>query len=324
MGIFNKRLNFKPFEYPEVIKFGEAIQHAYWLHNEFNLISDISEFHSYLNNKERQAIKRAMLAISQIEVAVKRFWTKIGNVFPKPEIEQVGAIFGECEVRHSNAYSFLLEKLGLNEEFETLLEVPQIKGRVEYLNKYLEYSDQEDKSKFSIALALFSLFVENVSLFSQFAIIKSFNKYKNLLKDMDNIIQATMVEEQVHANFGIWLLNKVREEYPEYFNEDFYNKINLACIKAYEAEKKIIDWILEEGDLDFLTRNTLNEFLKHRFNQSLVSIGSIALFNVNYNELEKLQWLNEELIGKVHTDFFHKKSTNYSKKLKSVTADDLF
>lgn len=324
MGIFDRRINFKPFEYPEVVKFGEAIQHAYWLHSEWNFISDISEFHSYLSEKEKKVIKRTMLAISQIEVAVKKFWTKIGDVFPKPEIDQVGAIFGESEVRHSNAYSFLLEKLGLNREFETLLEVPEIKGRVEYLTKYLQYANQNDKSKFSISLALFSLFVENVSLFSQFAIIKSFNKYKNLLKDIDNVVQATMVEEQVHANFGIWLLNKTREEYPEYFNEDFYNKVNLACIKAYEAENKIINWILEDGDLDFLSKTTLSEFLKNRFNQSLIAIGGIKLFDVDYKELEKLQWLNEELIGKVHTDFFHKKSTNYSKKLKSVTADDLF
>lgn len=324
MGIFNKRVNFKPFEYPEVVAFGEAIQHAYWLHSEWNFISDISEFHSALSPKEKTAIKRAMLAISQIEVAVKKFWTKIGNVFPKPEIDQVGAIFGESEVRHSNAYSSLLEKLGLNEEFETLLEVPEIRGRVEYLSKYLDYADQDDKNKFSVALALFSLFVENVSLFSQFAIVKSFNKHKNLLKDMDNVIQATMVEEQVHARFGMWLLNKAREEYPEIFNEDFYNKINVACIKAYEAEKKIIDWILEEGDLEFLTKTTLNEFLKHRFNESLIGIGGVKLFDVDYKELEKLQWLNEELIGQVHTDFFHKKSTNYSKKTKSITADDLF
>lgn len=324
MGIFDKRVNFKPFEYPEVVSFGEAIQHAYWLHSEWNFISDISEFHSYLSPKEKTAIKRAMLAISQIEVAVKKFWTKIGNVFPKPEINQVGVIFGESEVRHSNAYSFLLEKLGLNKEFETLLDVPEIRGRVEYLSKYLDYADQDDKNKFSVALALFSLFVENVSLFSQFAIVKSFNKHKNLLKDMDNVIQATMVEEQVHARFGMWLLNKAREEHPEIFNEDFYNKINVACIKAYEAEKKIIDWILEDGDLDFLTKSTLNEFLKHRFNESLIGIGGVGLFDVDYKELEKLQWLNEELIGQVHTDFFHKKSTNYSKKTKSITADDLF
>ncbi|MCS7317216.1 MAG: ribonucleotide-diphosphate reductase subunit beta [Candidatus Dojkabacteria bacterium] len=324
MGIFDKRVNFKPFEYPEVVAFGEAIQHAYWLHHEWNFISDISEFHSYLTTKEKTAVKRAMLAISQIEVAVKKFWSKIGIVFPKPEIDQVGAIFAESEVRHSNAYSFLLEKLGLNKEFEQLLEIPEIKGRVEYLTKYLEYVDQEDKSKFSIALALFSLFVENVSLFSQFVIIKSFNKYKNLLKDIDNVIQATMVEEQVHANFGIWLLNKVKEEHPNIFNEDFYNKINTTCIKAYEAEKKIINWILEEGDLSFLTKTTLNEFLKHRFNESLIKIGGIKLFDVDYKELQKLNWFFEELIGKVHTDFFHKKSTNYSKKTKSVTADDLF
>ena len=56
-----------------------------------------------------------MLAISQIEIAVKTFWGDIYKRMPKPEIGNVGATFAESEVRHADAYSHLIQLLGLNQ-----------------------------------------------------------------------------------------------------------------------------------------------------------------------------------------------------------------
>src|SRR5690606_37612389 len=72
--IFKRRLNLKPYEYPELIEYKEAIQHSYWLHTEFNYTSDIQDFKVNVSEAERNAIKNAMLAIAQVEVAVKTFW----------------------------------------------------------------------------------------------------------------------------------------------------------------------------------------------------------------------------------------------------------
>ena len=54
---------------------------------------------------------------------------------PKPEIGAVGATFAESEVRHADAYSNLIQVLGLNSEFENLLQVPGIRKRIKYLDK---------------------------------------------------------------------------------------------------------------------------------------------------------------------------------------------
>jgi ribonucleoside-diphosphate reductase beta chain len=90
MSIFDKRVAFKPFEYPDIMAYKDAINHSYWLVSEWNFLSDIHDFNVKLNDVERHAIKNAMLAISQIEVSVKKFWTKLGDRFPKAEFEQVG------------------------------------------------------------------------------------------------------------------------------------------------------------------------------------------------------------------------------------------
>lgn len=324
MTIFDKRIEFKPFEYPEVMSFIDAINHSYWLHTEWNFISDIQDFNTILSEEERNTIKNALLAISQIEVSVKSFWGKIGDKLPKPEFNAVGATFSESEVRHERAYSHLLEILNLNNDFSLLLQNPVIQGRVEYLTKYLKNASENTKQAYTLTLALFSLFIENVSLFSQFLLIKSFNRYKNVLKDIDNVVQATQQEEQLHAKFGAYLINEIEKEFPDWFDDDFYQKIERACLKAYDAEAKIIDWIFELGDLDFISSYDVKEFIKNRFNSSLNMIGCKSVFDVDSNILSKFEWFDEEIQSLTNIDFFNKKSTAYSKKTQSITTGDLF
>ena len=135
---------------------------------------------------ERNALKNAMLAIAQIEVAVKTFWGDIFKKMPKPEIGAVGFTFAESEVRHADAYSHLLEILGLNSEFEKITEVPIIQKRIKYLEKTITLARTDENRQYMHSVLLFSLFIEHVSLFSQFLIIMSFNKHRNLFKGISN------------------------------------------------------------------------------------------------------------------------------------------
>tara|TARA_B100001778_G_scaffold29864_1_gene21639 strand:- start:44 stop:505 length:462 start_codon:yes stop_codon:yes gene_type:complete len=152
----------------------------------------------------------------------------------------------------------------------------------------------------------------------------AFNKHKNMLKGISNVVEATSKEEQIHGDFGIDLIKIIKTENPEWFNEDYEIRIQEMCIKAYDAESGIIDWIYEEGELDFLPKNQVKEFIKDRFNRSLVSIGVEKVFETDDSLLELTEWFNDEIIGTKHGDFFVKRSINYSKRTKSITADDLF
>lgn len=324
MSIFDKRVSFKPYEYPEVIQYRDAINHSYWIVSEWNFTSDVQDFHVNLSEVEKNAVKNAMLAISQIEVSVKRFWADLGKRFPKSEFEQVGITFGESEVRHSSAYAHLLEVLGFNDDFTQLMEVPEIQGRVEYLTKYLAGASDSANEKYTLTLTLFSLFIENVSLFSQFLIITSFNRYKNKLKTIDNVIQATRAEEDLHAKLGIHIINIIKKEFPEWFDENFYEKIYRACNKAYEAESKIVDWIFEQGELEFLQKDVIKEFIKDRFNKSITEIGGEKVFDIDEEKIEQVKWFEEEMLSESSVDFFHKRPTAYSKNVQSITAQDLF
>ncbi len=323
-NIFEKRISLKPYEYPQLYEYVPAIRHSYWIHSEFNFTSDIQDFKTHLSETEKSAIKNAMLAISQIEVAVKSFWGDMYHKIPKPEVGAVGATFAESEVRHTDAYSHLLEILGLNNEFKNLKKNPVIMKRVRYLDSSLNSAKSESKKDYAESVLLFSLFIEHVSLFSQFLIIMAFNKHKNMLKGISNVVEATSKEEQIHGDFGIELINIIKSENPEWFNADYVNRIKNMCIDAYAAESAIIDWIFEKGELDFLPKKQVKEFIKDRFNRSLTSIGVGQVFETDSNLLSGTEWFNDEIIGTKHGDFFVKRSINYSKRTQSITAQDLF
>lgn len=322
--IFKKRINLKPYEYPELYEYVSAIRHSYWIHTEFNFTSDVQDFKVNVSKKEKTAIQNSMLAIAQIEVAVKTFWADIYKKMPKPEIGAVGATFAESEVRHTDAYSHLLEILNLNSEFTKIKEIPALMDRVNYLEKSLKNSRSDDNREYSQSVLLFSLFIEHVSLFSQFLIIMSFNKHKNLFKGISNAVEATSKEEQIHGLFGIDIINIIKSEHPEWFDEDFTNQIVKLCREAFEAEKKVVDWIFEDGELDFMPKNIVFEFIKQRFNNSLESIGIHKIFEIDETFLKESDWFYDEVIATKHGDFFNKKSINYSKKTKSITSEDLF
>tara|TARA_B100000214_G_scaffold123275_1_gene87376 strand:- start:5724 stop:6998 length:1275 start_codon:yes stop_codon:yes gene_type:complete len=323
-NIFEKRIALKPFEYPELYEYVPAIRHSYWIHTEFNFTSDIQDFKTHLTELEKSAIKNTMLAISQIEVAVKNFWGDIYHKIPKPEVSAVGATFAESEVRHTDAYSHLLEILGLNTEFKTLKKNPVVMKRVRYLDGALINSKSENDRHYTESILLFSLFIEHVSLFSQFLIIMAFNKHRNMLKGISNVVEATSKEEQIHGDFGIDLIKIVKQENPDWFDIKYEHKIQDMCNTAYKAESAIIDWIFEKGELDFLPKSQIKEFIKDRFNKSLESIGVNKVFETNKTLLNQTEWFNDEIIGTKHVDFFVKRSINYSKKTQSITAQDLF
>ena len=323
--IFEARKAFKPFEYPEVLKYKEAIQHSDWLHTEWKFGSDVNDFKVNLNDAERSAIKNSLLAISQIEVKVKDFWGKIGDRFPKAEFKQVAYVFADSEVRHSDAYSELLDKLGLEADFAALVDNPgPIQGRVDYLEKYVKGATSSTDQNYTMNLTLFSIFIEYVSLFSQFAVIKSFTKFKKVLKDIDNVVQATAKEELLHSLLGIYIINTIKSENPEWFGEDFYAKLYRASKKAYEAEIQIVDWIFQDGELPFISKASLKELIKHRINESLTMIGGEKQFEVDNSVLSELTWFQDEIVAEVSVDFFWKKSVDYSKKVQSITAEDLW
>jgi len=325
MSIFTPRDNYKPFEYDFISKpLIEAMWAGHWTVNEFTFSSDVQDYNTKLSKQEQELIKRASLLISQVEVAVKSYWSNIGKLIPKPEIGDMGAVFGGIEVIHSRAYSEILNKLGFNDEFQNILSEEFIKGRVRYLNKYINKHYEDDRKNICYSLALFTLFTENVSLFSQFFIILGFNRFRGILKDMANVVQYTSKEENLHAEGGMALLTQIRKEHPEIFDEEFEQRIIEESIEAYMAECNLIEWMVGDYSNEFVSQDILKAYVKRRLNESLVRIGLKEVFQVEPHYIEQTQWMEDEVFASALTDFFYKKPIEYQRKMRSFSSDKLF
>lgn len=173
-------------------------------------------------------------------------------------------------------------------------------------------------------MVLFTLFTEYTALFSQFYTILGFNRFRGVLKDVANVVQYTSKEENLHAEGGIALLNQIRLEHPELFDEEFSQKIQEEVQEAFKAESDLIDWILSGYENEFLSPAILKGYIKIRLNDSLAKIGMVPAFEVDSEIKDKTLWMEEEVYASALTDFFHKKPIDYSKKMKAYNEEELF
>jgi ribonucleoside-diphosphate reductase beta chain len=300
------------------------MHNGFWTDKEFSFSSDLQDFNVSLNDQEREIIVRTLSAIGQIEIAVKKFWSKLGDNLPHPSLCDLGFVMANIEVIHNNAYERLLEVLGLDDIFQDNLKLDFIEGRVKYLRKYTHKFYKDSKKQYVYALILFTLFVENVSLFSQFYVINWFARNKSVLKDTDQQVKYTRNEENLHALAGIKIVNTIREEHPELFDEDLTEKIAHEAEQAFLCESKIIDWMINGIQEKGLSAPILKEFIKNRINDSLEKIGFEKCFDVDSDLLKDTMWFEEELLGNNATDFFYSRPVEYAKNSQTFDAEDLF
>jgi len=322
--LFEEQISRKPNHYPWTEDFIESMHNGFWTDKEFSFKSDVQQFKVKLTDQEREIIVRTLSAIGQIEVAVKTFWAKLGENLPHPALQDLGYVMANTEVIHNNAYERLLTVLGLEEVFEENLKLEWIQGRVSYLKKYTHRFYKDTKKQYVYALILFTLFVENVSLMSQFYIINWFARNKNVLKDTDQQVKYTRNEENIHALVGMKIINTIRDEYPELFDDELIQRILSEAKEAYECEAKIVEWMVNGIKEDGLTAEHLKEFIKDRINESLKGINFPTVFEIDKELVKSTFWFTEELLGNNMTDFFSSRPVEYSKKNQSFSEDDLF
>lgn len=322
--IFEEQISRKPDNYPWTQDYIAAMHNGFWTDKEFTFSSDIQDFKVSLNDQEKDIIVRALSTIGQLEISVKKFWAKIGDNLPHPSINDMGYVMANTEVIHGDAYERLLEVLGIEDAFDKTLELDIIKGRVNYLRKHLHKFHTDNKKQFIYSLILFTLFVENIALFSQFYTIGFFGRFKNVLKDTNKQVEYTSREENLHAMIGIKIINTIRTEHPELFDKELEDKILHEAHQALKYECEIVEWIVNGYNHDKLNSDLVKEFIKNRLNESLVQIGYPKIFEVNNDQIKKTVWFDEQVLGNNMTDFFSSRPVEYSKKSQCFDASELF
>ena len=319
--LFNEQIARKPNLYPWTDDFIKAITHSPWNADEFSFQSDFDQF-KQLAPTEQQVIVRTLSAIGQIEIAVKDFWANLGRNLRHPALKDLGYVMAYTEVIHNQAYERLLEVLGLEAVFEENLKEDVVRNRVNYLRKHAQRVYSDDRKQYIYSIVLFTLFVENVSLFSQFYTVLWFNRYRNVLKDTAQQVQYTKNEETLHAQVGIKIINTLKSEYPELFDDDLIGRIRGECIEAFSAESKLIDWMIGDFSDERIDADILKTYVANRLEDSLLAIGISS--PLNHPRIPETVWMDEEVFGTNKTDFFHKNPVDYTENDVAYDIKDLF
>lgn len=321
----------KPDLYPWALPLQRSLQHTIWSDEEFTFQSDKQNFIVEMNDEQREIITRCLSLIGQVEVAVKRFWAEVGKWYKHDSIASLGLVCAFTEVIHSQAYSRLLEVLELDDKFSEILKEKIVNDRFEYLTKHTEKQFTETQKQRVYSLILFTLFVENVSLFSQFYIINFYDKTYNWLKDTTNQVAYTINEEELHAKFGINLINTLRLENPELFDEELLSIIEKEVNDAYKHECKIIEWILGDFNDEYkdgggnvvLNTEVMKFFIAERLNSSMDEIGMPFKIKTEVDYSEETKWFNTRHKLKKKTDTFAKTNTDYDKHARDYDNEEL-
>jgi ribonucleoside-diphosphate reductase beta chain len=322
MGLFDERVAYKPFEYPEYYTEGWLKQaQAFWLHTEISMQSDIKDWNEKLNEKEKNLVGNILLGFAQTECAVSDYWTqKVVSWFPKHEIRQMAMMFGSQETVHAVAYSYLNETLKL-EDYEAFLHEPATAERFDNLVAY------SGKSTVGIAksLAVFSAFAEGVSLYSAFAVLYSF-QLRNLLKGIGQQMKWSVRDESLHSRMGCQLFRHMCEEDKDLLEDCREDIVDAAKIMV-ELEEKYIEKMFEMGDIDGIKSYDLKQFIRKRTNEKLQELGYVDLgsyFSYDEDAAGNLDWFYHLTGGHTHTDFFAIRSTDYSKANEGEDFEDVW
>lgn len=324
LTIFDKQVSRKPDFYPWAKRLIQAIQDSFWTHRLFTFSSDAQDFHVKFDDQKRQIVTRSLALISQVELPVKSFWANVGNNLPHPSIIDMGYTFASNEVVHADAYGQLLNRLGLEDVYDEILKLPIVSDRIDYLTRYISKFSEDKRRQFIYSIILFTIFIENISLFSQFYTISWFGRFDNSLKDTVSQVTYTSREEALHYIGGLSIIKDIKSEFPELFDEELSSRIAEEGKLALQYESNIIKWILGDFHHENLNYEIVLEFIKSKLNKSFVEIGFKPLFDINYDLISKTTWFDEMTLGNVLNDFFHSKPTEYGIANHSFNEDELF
>jgi ribonucleoside-diphosphate reductase beta chain len=322
MGLFDHRVAYKPFEYPDYYTEGWLKQaQAFWLHTEIPMSGDVKDWNERLTPAEKNLVGNILLGFAQTECAVSDYWTqKVVSWFPKHEIQQMAMMFGSQETIHAVAYSYLNETLGLD-DFEAFLHDEATMDRFDNLVAY----NGSDRTGIGRSLAIFSAFAEGVSLYSAFAVLYSF-QLRNLLKGIGQQMKWSVRDESLHSKMGCQLFRHMCEE-DSTLLEECREDIIKAAEAMHDAEMNYIDKMFEMGDIEGMKSYDLKQFIKKRLNEKLVELGYVDLadfFAFDSSAADNLDWFYHLTGGVTHTDFFAIRPTDYSKANEGEDFEDIW
>ncbi len=289
----------------------------HWMPTEVPMSKDIEMWKSnVLSADEKRVIMRNLGFFSTAESLVgNNIVLAIFKHITNPEARQYLLRQAFEEAIHTHTFHYIVESLSLDqgEVFNMYNEVNSIHDKDKFEMELTEAVMKEDFStatnegaqKFLENLIGFYIIMEGIFFYSGFVMILSFHR-QNKMTGIGEQFQYILRDETIHLNFGIDLINQIKEENKEIWTEEFQAHIVEQVKKAVELEIQYAQDCLPKGILG-LTAPMFREYVQYIADRRLERIGLKA----QYRSKNPFPWMSETIdLGK-EKNFFETRVTEY-------------
>ncbi|NGX61164.1 MAG: Ribonucleoside-diphosphate reductase subunit beta [Chlamydiae bacterium] len=288
-----------------------------WLPSEVPMAKDIELWKSNdLSDDERHVIMRNLGFFSTAESLVgNNIVLAIFRHITNPEARQYLLRQAFEEAVHSHTFLYICESLGLDEGvvFNMYNEISVIQKKDAFEMKLTEAVLQEGFStktfegaqKFLENLIGYYLIMEGIFFYSGFVMILSFQR-QNKMTGIGEQYQYILRDETIHLNFGIDLINGIKEENPELWAPEFQKHITSMIQEAVELEIEYAEECLPRGILG-LRAPMFRDYVQHIADRRLERIGLKAI----YGSKNPFPWMSETIDLNKEKNFFETRVTEY-------------
>ena len=289
----------------------------HWMPTEVPMGKDIELWKSNtLSQDERLVIMRNLGFFSTAESLVgNNIVLAIFKFVTNPEVRQYLLRQGFEEAIHTHTFHYIVESLALDqgEIFNMYNEINTIRHKDEFEMKLTQHildpnfttATPEGAQKFLENLIGYYLIMEGIFFYSGFVMILSFHR-QNKMTGIGEQFQYILRDETVHLNFGIDLINGIKEENPHLWTEAFQKHIVELVQQAVELEYLYAQDCLPRGILG-LTAPMFREYVQYIADRRLERIGLKPI----YRSKNPFPWMSETIdLGK-EKNFFETRVTEY-------------
>lgn len=308
MSLLEPRDHYKPFQYPFAYEAFKTMRSMAWEPHEAPMMDDIKDWNRKLTANEKSLLTQLFRFFTQADVDIaKGYFEKYAPRFPHPEIRMMIGAFIDAEANHIDAYSTLIDTLGLPEgEYKAFQQYAAMRKKHEYM---FERETGKGIADLAVDIAVFSAFGEGMQLFSSFAILLSFQR-RGLMKGMTSIVEWSLRDESLHVESMVKLFHQLLTEHPRVWNDETKKRIYDTCREMVKLEDAFIDQAFSIGPVEGITPEEVKRYIRYIADRRLLQLGLKPNYRVKENPLPWLDWI---MNAPTHTNFFEQRSTEYGK-----------
>jgi ribonucleoside-diphosphate reductase beta chain len=289
----------------------------HWMPTEVPMSKDIELWKSNkLSSDERLVIMRNLGFFSTAESLVgNNISLAIFKHVSNPEVRQFLLRQMFEEAIHTHTFHYIVESLSLDqgEVFNMYREINSIHEKDKFEMKLTEAlvdphfntSTFEGAQIFLKNLIGYYIIMEGIFFYSGFAMILSMHR-QNKMTGIGEQFQYILRDETIHLNFGIDLINGVKEENPQLWTESFQQEMIDLIKEAVELEVAYAKDCLPRGILG-LSAPMFREYVQHIADRRLERIGLQA----QYKSKNPFPWMSETIDLNKEKNFFETRVTEY-------------